>query len=211
MLKTTPFETHAEEYDAWYDKYPAVFKSEVEALRAALPVGDLHGIEVGLGTGRFSLALGIKEGIEPADAMRQIAISRGIDVINAQAERLPYKDLHFDFVLMATCISYFEELRPPFLEANRVLKHGGTFVVGFIDKSSIIGKYYEEKRQSSKFYRQAIFYTPDRVAEEIQKAGFGRIEYSQTLFKVLDDIKEFEPAQPGYGKGSFVVIKAVKK
>jgi ubiquinone/menaquinone biosynthesis C-methylase UbiE len=211
MLKTKPFETHAAEYDAWYDKYPFVFQSETEAFRAALPGGDIHGIEVGLGTGRFSAALGIKEGVEPAESMRQIALGRGVEAFNATAEQLPYKDLRFDFVLMASCISFFNELRPAFKEANRVLKRGGTLIVGFIDKNSIIGKAYEAKRQNSVFYKQAIFYTVNRVAEEIKYSGFNKLEFSQTLFKNLDDINEFEPAESGQGKGSFIVIKAIKK
>lgn len=211
MIKTEPFEKHAVEYDSWFDKYPAVFESEADALRAAFPIGDLHGIEVGLGTGRMALALGIKEGVEPADAMREMAIERGIEVINATAEHLPYKDLHFDFVLMSSCISYIEELHLAFREANRVLKRGGTFIVGFIAKDSIIGKYYEEKRQKSVFLKQADFYSVEKVSSELKEAGFHYLEFFQTLFKSLDEIKEVEPAQKGYDKGSFIVIKAIKR
>ncbi len=211
MLKTKPFEKHALEYDKWFEKYPYVFESEVAALRDALPYGDLHGIEVGLGTGRFSNALGIKEGVEPAEAMREIALSRGIDVFAASAEHLPYKDLRFDFVLMTSCINYFNKLNPAFREANRVLKPGGTLIVGCIDKFSTIGKLYEAKRPESIFYKQAIFYPVDKVAKEIHKEGFNKPEFTQTLFENLDKIKEFEPAKPGYGEGSFVIIKAIKK
>lgn len=211
MIKIHPFETHAAEYDAWFDNYTSVFVSEVEALRAALPGGDIHGIEVGLGTGRFSVALGIKEGVEPADALREIALERGIDVIKAPAERLPYKDLHFDFVLMASCISYMEDLHIAFREANRVLKHGGTLIVGFIAKGSVIGNFYESKRQKSVFYKQANFYSVEKVSSEIKLAGFHQLEFSQTLFSNLDDIKKFEPAEQGYDKGSFIIIRAIKK
>jgi len=63
MLKTEVFDKQAKEYDAWFDNYPFVFQSEVEALKALLPIGDSHGIEVGLGSGRFAKALGIKEGV----------------------------------------------------------------------------------------------------------------------------------------------------
>jgi len=211
MIKIEPFEKHAVEYDAWYDKYPAVFESEVEALQAALPEGDIHGIEVGLGTGRMALALGLKEGVEPADTMRKIARERGIEVINATAEHLPYKDLHFDFVLMSSCISYMEELYLAFQEANRVLKHGGTLVVGFVAKDSIIGKFYEAKRKKSLFYKQANFYSVEKVSVELINSGFHFLEFSQTLFKNLDEIKDVEPTLKGCDKGSFIVIKAIKK
>lgn len=211
MNKINPFETNVVEYEQWYDKYDAVFRSEAEALREALPVGDLHGIEVGLGTGRFSEALGIKEGIEPSIAMSKIALQKGIEVMRAKAEHLPYKDLHFDFVLMASCISYFDNLHLAFSEANRVLRHGGVLIVGVIDKNSVIGKSYEQKRQESVFYKRAVFYSIEKIAEELKRCGFNKLAFSQTLFGNLDDITEFQPAIPGYGKGSFVVIKAIKK
>lgn len=210
-IKTAPFEAHAAEYDQWFDNYPEVFASEIKILQDALPVGDIKGIEVGLGTGRFSKALGITDGVEPAEEMRKIALERGIEAQNAPAERLPYKDLQFDFVLMATCISYFNKLESAFKEANRVLKNGGSLIAGFIDKNSVIGKEYEAKRDKSPFYKQAIFYTPERVAEEIKNAGFISLEFTQTLFKKPEEIKKPEQVLSGYGKGSYVVIKALKK
>jgi len=32
----------------------------------------------------------------------------------------------------------------------------------------------------------------------------------QTLFKNLEETTEVEPSIPGYGKGSFVLVKAIK-
>lgn len=98
-----------------------------------------------------------------------------------------------------------------FKEASRVLKRGGCIIIGFIDKDSMIGAFYEKKRQDSKFYKQATFYTATKIEEELKATGFSNFEFSQTLFRNLDEIKEFEPAQAGHGKGSFVVIKAIKK
>ena len=205
-----PFETHTQEYENWFDEHPIIFKSEVEALREMLPQGDSHGIEIGLGTGRFSIALGIKEGVEPSFQMRKIAFERGIEVMDAVAEKLPYKDLHFDFVLMASCISYFFNMKKAFEEANRVLKKGGSLIIGFIEKESIIGKSYSENKSKSTFYKQANFYECKTIIKTLISCGFGQLKFIQTLFKPIDEITEFEPSQSGYGKGSFVVIKAIK-
>lgn len=210
-LKTSPFNTHTSQYLEWFEKHPYVFESEVKALREVIPFGESHGIEVGLGPGNFSVALGIKEGVEPSEEMRNIALDKGIEVFNAPAEKLPYKDLRFDFVLMASCIHYFNKLIPAFKEANRVLKPGGILIVGCIDKNSIIGKSYEAKKSENIFYKQALFYSIEKVAKDLKDAGFGKLEFSQTLFEELDKIKKFEPSKPGYGEGSYVVIKAVKK
>ncbi|MGE5106674.1 MAG: class I SAM-dependent methyltransferase [Sphingobacteriales bacterium] len=211
MIKTLPFNEHVAEYEEWFEKYPFVFQNEVEAIRDILPAGDnIYGIEVALGTGRFSKALGIKEGIEPSPNMRELALKKGIDVLMAEAENLPYKDMHFDFVLMVFCISYFDDLSAAFKEAKRVLKNGGALIVGFIDKDSAIGKYYEQRKPHSIFYKHANFYSVKRIISGFKQLGFKNLEFSQTLFHSLDDIKEFEPAKPGYGEGSFVLIKAIK-
>lgn len=206
-----PFEKHSAEYDAWFDKNQFAFKSEVEALREMLPPGESHGIEVGLGTGRFAVALGLKEGVEPSLAMRTMAAKRGIEVMDAVAENLPYKDIHFDFVLMASCIHYFSDLKKAFLEANRVLKKGGSLIVGVIDKDGALGRNYEEKKAESIFYKHATFYPMSRIISELKETGFNDLQFSQTLFKKLDEMEEMEAAKEGYGEGSFVVIKALKK
>jgi ubiquinone/menaquinone biosynthesis C-methylase UbiE len=206
------FDEHVTEYEAWFDEHPYVFKSEVEAIREMLPEGDkLRGIEVGLGTGRFSKALGIKEGVEPSVPMRTLAIQRGIEIMDGVAEELPYGDLKFDFVLMAFCISYFTKLRAPFKEAHRVLKNNGSLVVGFLDRESAIGREYESRKAESTFYKQAIFYSVEKVQKELRATGFSLSAISQTLFRPIEDINEIEQSKPGHGEGSFVVIKAHKR
>ena len=212
MKKHLPFDEHVAEYESWFDTYPSVFKSEVEALREMIPEGDnLTGIEVGLGTGRFSEALGIKEGVEPSVPMRELAIKRGIEIIDGVAEELPYGDLRFDFVLMAFCISYFDELLPAFKESFRVLKKDGCLVIGFLDKDSALGKQYEEHKSESIFYKQANFHSVDKVLHALKEAGFRYFNIAQTLFRPLNQINEVEFAKPGYGEGSFIVIRANKK
>lgn len=130
--------------------------------------------------------------------------------MQAEAEHLPYKDMRFDFVSMAFCISYFEDLSVALTEAKRVLKNGGSLIIGFIDKNSIIGKSYEQRRSNSVFYKQAKFYSVKRIISELHKLGLRNLQFSQTLFHDLNGIKKFEPAKPGYGEGSFVLIKTVK-
>ena len=211
MLQTLPFNDHVAEYEEWYKKYPFVFRSEVAAIKEFLPVGEnIRGIEVGLGTGRFSKVLGIREGIEPAENMRALAINKGISVLNAVAEHLPYKSLQFDFVLMNFCISYFEDVPESLKEAHRVLKRGGCLIIGFIDKDSAIGQDYEQRKGESLFYKSANLYRVSRVEREVKAAGFKKLEFLQTLFEDLDSVKTIEKPMPGYGKGSYVLIKAIK-
>lgn len=209
MLKTIPFEIHTEEYEEWFEKYKYAYESEIAAIQEQLPALGL-GIEIGVGTGRYAVPLGIKEGIEPSDKLRSIATQRGIEVMNAYAEKLPYKDMRFDFVLMVFCISYFDDINAAMKEAYRVLKRNGSLVIGFIDKNSLIGKQYEQRKSKSIFYKYVVFFPVDKVISVLKNAGFKDLTFNQTLFHDLDKIKEIEQAKEGYGEGSFVVIKAIK-
>jgi ubiquinone/menaquinone biosynthesis C-methylase UbiE len=212
MLQTNPFEKFVAEYEDWYDKYPEVYQSELAAIKQQLHKlpNDIQGIEVGLGTGRFAAPLGIKEGIEPEPEMARLAIKRGVEIMHGRAERLPYRDLHFDFVLFVT-ISHFNNVRAALKEAYRVLKSGGSIVMAFLDKDRDIAKSYEAKRIESRFYKSATFYTVEQVIRYLELAGFRNPEFVQTLFGELDEIDEMQSPKEGYGEGSFVVVKASKK
>ncbi len=208
----TPFREHADRYEQWFNKHESVFESELLAIReqmAKLPE-NISGAEIGLGTGRFASRLGIVEGIEPVEAMRQKAIRRGIETMDAFAERLPYHDLHFDFLLFVT-ICYLEDAKTAFREAFRALKDGGTILVGFIDRDRPVGQEYIARKPESIFYRHARFYPAAQVEKMLKEAGFRDFEYVQTLFGKLDQIKEPQPPKEGYGDGGFVVVKATKK
>lgn len=212
MEQTNVFNKNVEEYEAWYEEYPEVYKSEVLAIQdqlLKLPK-NIRGIEVGLGTGRFSEPLGIKEGVEPSENMAAVARERGIEVVKGIAENLPIRDLYFDFVLFVT-ICHLDNLKQAFKQAHRILKPGGSIVIGFIDKDQKIAKSYEEKRERSTFFKNAIFYTVAYVTDLLKEIGFKNFEYNQTLFDKLEDIKEVQFPKKGFGEGSFVVIKADKK
>lgn len=211
MLQTLPFNENVADYEAWFDQYPFVFLSEVMAIKEFLPKEEnIKGVEVGTGTGRFADALGIMEAVEPADNMRRRAIERGINARDAEAAHLPYHDLSFDFVLMAFSISYFDSIHEAFKEAHRVLKHNGCLIAGFLDKDSSIGREYEAQKKQSVFYKQATFYGPLKVVKELKWAGFKNFSFCQTLFNKLEEVRELQLPKPGYGEGSFVVVKALK-
>lgn len=212
MQQVEVFSKNIEAYEAWYKKYPEVYESELAAIKehfSQLPE-NLRGIEIGLGTGKFSKPLGIKEGIEPSKEMAEVAVKRGIEVVNAFAENLPYADIQFDFVLYVT-ICHLNSFRKSLKQSYRVLKPGGSLIVGFLDKNQSAAKLYEEKRKQSTFYRNARFYSTRNVVKLINESGFKDPVINQTLFGKLDEIDRIQIPRPGYGEGSFVVIKATKK
>lgn len=102
-----------------------------------------RGLGVGVGTGRFSAPLGVSVGVDPSGAMIKVARERGVLVVRGVAERLPFGDEKFDLVLMVTVVFLLEDRATAFREAGRVLKPGGSIVVGFIDRDSPIGRRYQ--------------------------------------------------------------------
>lgn len=210
MIKLSPFDEYIEAYERWFDEHPVLFESEIAAIREQfkrLPE-NIRGIQVGIGTGIYATELGLKEGVEPSEDMRKIAISKGLDVLDGKAEFLPYRDYQFDFVLFVT-ICHFKDIDKALREAFRVLKPDGSLIIGFIEKNRLIGQQYEAKRSTSRFYKQARFYSVEEVIMLLQKNRFKNLSFVQTLSKGLDT-DEVEYPIDGFDKGSFIVVKASK-
>ncbi|MBC8389645.1 MAG: class I SAM-dependent methyltransferase [Actinobacteria bacterium] len=209
MPKIRPFEKYTDQYENWFEKNRYVYQSEINAIRVILP-DFKNGIEIGVGSGRFAKPLGIKFGVEPSYEMRKIAQSRGIEVVDSVAEKLPFKDCIFDLALMVTTLCFLDDERKAFIEIYRILKPGGYFINGFVDKNSRVGRIYQKNKKKSVFYREAIFFTTEEVVKLLEKTGFKDFEFRQTVFSTLDKINQVEKIKEGYGEGSFVVIKAQK-
>ena len=201
------FEEAAIEYDEWFETHEWVYKSEVEAIKNLIPETG-EGIEIGVGTGRFSVPFGIKVGVEPAKAMAEIARKRGIHVYEAKAENLPFHANSFDFALMVTTLCFLEDTFHALKGIKRILKPTGKIVIGMLDEDSPPGKLCEEKRKKSKFYKDARFYSVNQVLDWLKKLKFNNLQTVQTIFKNPDKIQSLEPIEEGFGKGLFVVISA---
>ena len=207
MARTEPFDKYLDEYEQWFKENHYVYESEVEAVRRFIPYNK-KGIEIGIGTGRFAVPLNIKEGVEPSVAMRDYSLRLGLTVYNGVAEKLPLEDKSYDFALMVTTICFIDNARKAFREVSRILKPGGCFIIGFVDKNSLLGKNYEEMKKQNKFYRYATFYSTDEVKELLVRDRFKNIEIIQTVFGDLSEIHNLQLFKEGYGEGGFVVIKA---
>jgi len=170
MAKVEPFERFTQRYEEWFEKHRLAYLSELRAVDMLLPENRERCVEIGVGTGRFAVPLGIKYGVEPSKKMAEIARKRGI----------------------------------------RVLKKEGYIVIGFIDRKSPLGKYYQSIKDKNPFYREARFISTDELVEIMKKISFRDFRFVQTVFHRLDEIKEIEPVKEGYGEGSFVVVRARK-
>ena len=209
MPGVNSFNENVERYEAWFLENPLAYVSELRAIQELLPQGS--GLEIGVGTGRFAAPLGVKTGIEPSRPMMELARKKGIEVVPGVAEHLPFGDSVFDLCLMVTTVCFLDDMALAFSEAHRVLKPGGAFLIGFVDRESRLGKEYLSRKDQSPFYKDATFYSVSEISAAMTKAGFADLAFRQTLFRRLDELDEVETVKDGHGEGSFVVVRGRKR
>ncbi|HMA67680.1 MAG TPA: class I SAM-dependent methyltransferase [Desulfosalsimonadaceae bacterium] len=206
LPKITPFERCSDAYDDWFRKNADAYAAELALIRGFLPLEAAYGMEVGAGSGKFAGPLGIRIGVEPSGEMAKKAVKQGVQVVRGVAENLPFADSAFDFVLMVTTICFVDNVFQSFSEARRVLKKGGRLIVGFVDRESELGRQYEAKREKSRFYREARFFSAREVLQCFNSSGFSIRKIAQTLIpgSHLNDMRQ------GYGQGAFVGVSGEK-
>ncbi len=206
MPKTAAFETYADAYDGWFEDHRPIYEAELQAIGQLMPTTAVEAMEVGVGSGKFALPLGIRVGVEPSEKMAARARSQGIDVHAGVAEALPFADECFDLVLMVTTVCFVDDVSTSFSECARVLRPGGSLIVGFVDKASDLGQRYLQKQSESRFYGEATFFTTGEIAAYLLETGFLIAETRQAL--IPDEPPEL--ILEGSGRGGFIAIKAIK-
>lgn len=206
--RTEPFERHTDRYEAWFENFEHAYASEVDALES-LRRESGRAMEIGVGTGRFAEPLDVSYGIDPARDMLGPAADRGIHVVQGVAEAVPFADDTFDLVLVVTTICFVDSVDTMFAEAGRLLRPGGSILLGYIDKESRVGKHYQEIKDENPFYRPATFHSTEGVLNALDAAGFDDVEIRQTIFQMPDEMTEPDTVREGHGDGSFVALRAI--
>lgn len=174
------FEERARDYDMWFDEHNRVYQAQLRILRGAVPDFRL-GLEVGVGSGRFAVPLGVQYGIDPSQNLVRMAKQRGMEVALGEAEHLPYRTGSFDIVLMMTVICFLDDIPGAFHEAYRVLASDGTLVAGFIEADGEIFQKYQHEQVKGRFLRFATFRTMDEISGFFRLAGFEEISVLQRV------------------------------
>jgi ubiquinone/menaquinone biosynthesis C-methylase UbiE len=155
-----------------------------------------HVLDVGCGTGEYvrrANELGFcASGIEPADAMRKVAIEKNPNttVVNGMATALPFPDKAFDLVI---CIEVLRYLQPvdnklALREMHRVLAPGGTLFLTSVNRYALDGfySYYRVRRlfagRVSAELPHCEFTTPSAIDREVRAAGFSAAQHHGVLF-----------------------------
>ena len=207
--KVEYYDQNWREYDEWYDRHPAIYKSELNVLKKTIPSGA--GLEIGVGTGRFASPLSVEFGLDPSFNMLKLAEQRGVTVIRGVGENLPFKNESFNFTLIVLTIWLVDNPLRVLKEAARVLKKRGALILGLLDRESSWGKFYERKAAKSLFYKCPHFFSPKEILQIFRDISMEFKAAFQTLLQPPPDIKYEEEPMRGYGQGGFVVLKAIKK
>lgn len=229
------FDKYASEYDAWFIENENVLECEVRLVAACLEPGKQI-LSIGCGSGLFEKILKdkyqitIQKGIEPAAAMADIAMKRGMDVTVGTAEDTDYGENCYDIVLFNGCPCYMNDLGLALKKAHAALRPGGKVVVIDVPKESAYGLIYNlalavgtwehpllEGVQPLMPYpielvKQASWRTTAEKTNLLKAVGFKNLTFKQTLTAdpcyshlILEDPTD------GYERGAYVAICGIKE
>ncbi len=153
-----------------------------------------HVLEIGFGPGRLIHAMaktvseGVIEGIdfsrvmhEEASAFNQESIASGkVQLHSGNCESLPFLDQTFHKLCSANTLYFWKDPLPYFQEMYRVLKPGGSLVIGFRD---------DEQMKPLRLDRTVFnTYTQDEVKNLLSRVGFQEIDIKSKIGKPFDSL-----------------------
>lgn len=144
-------------------------------------------LDIGAGAGKFSLPAAEKNAtVVSIDIVsnylkRVKLLNKSVNVIQADARKIPLKDETFDAAFMIEVLDYIPELNTVLGECHRTLKLNAPFVFSFGNKSSLKQKLRERRGKSYMhsygMVMQRLFKTGFKVK---RKMGFGWLPFGRT-------------------------------
>lgn len=228
------FDRYASLYDAWFIENRNVLYSEVNLVAKTLQdAGRI--LSVGCGSGLFEhimrteRGIDVRHGIEPSQAMADIARKRGMQVQVCTAEDYEFEKDAFDTVLFNGTPSYIAGLAPVVKRVYDALPAGGRIILVDVPKESSYGLLYNLAMTLStwdhpllqgchpknpypiQLVKAANWRTTAEKIKMLEDAGFKDLQFAQTLTAnaLYSDNAEEQPID-GYDKGDYVAITAFK-
>ena len=213
-LQGNIFNILTEKYDAWYDSEEGkpLYESELLCLKPLIDVSFSPILEVGVGTGRFAKCFPGTIGVDPAFNALKLAQQRGIQVVQAIGEMLPFKNVTFRCVLLMVTLCFVQNPLDVLKEAKRVLKRNGSIIIGLVPKDSPWGIFYEtKKKQGHPFYSHARFYSRKDLEKMLHKCEMKILKIRSTLLQRPQENPHVEtPIDGFFEEAGFICIKAKK-
>jgi len=207
------FNELADQYDAWFDEQgKIIFDIEVCALKSILTDLPKPWLEIGVGSGRFAQALGIRHGVDPSIRLLEKARRRGINALLGSGEKSLFDEGTFGTVFLIVTLCFLDSPIEVLKEANRILIPDGKIVLGLVLSESPWGKLYQQKKEEGHdFYRYATFYQCNEVVKLLVQAGFMTEKIVSTLFQKPGEVHLMENPKEGYSPNAgFTIIVGAK-
>jgi ubiquinone/menaquinone biosynthesis C-methylase UbiE len=205
------FDILTEKYDAWYDSAEGrpLYESELKCLRPLVEDSPEPILEIGVGTGRFAMHFPGVTGIDPSLNALKMAEKRGVKTVHGYGENLPFEDETFGCILIIVTLCFVENPLDVLREAKRVLRKGGSIIIGLVPKDSPWGAFYEEmKRAGHPFYSNARFYAFKEIENMLQAGGLKISRIRSTLLQSPDDSRRIEePVEGNISGAGFLCIE----
>ena len=179
ISKETKKEDVLKSYENYQDTQPKGFEpfhaSTVEPMYCEIPQGSKV-LDVGCNSGEFLKLLQEKGcdavGVDISEPLLEIAKGKGLNVIKADAETLPFPDQSFDVVILREVLVHLHDPVKALKEIKRVLKPSG-FLLGSAPHANLEKMVWEEKAMHHRYYDE------DRLMAQLNEV------FEKTHLKVL--------------------------
>lgn len=171
LLRANPFDTPeaAREYQRWWGSPlgEVVFHAELATLLDLLPSQPARGLDLGCGTGNFTVAVARSGyqmiGVDASQAMLEVArkeawnLQPPIAWVHAEMEALPFETSEFDFVFQLASLEFARNPGAALREVARVLRREGQYILGLVSHQSLFGLLKPSRRRKIPEIDLAIF------------------------------------------------------
>jgi SAM-dependent methyltransferase len=163
-----------ENYREYPDTQPQGFEpfhaSTVEPMFCEIPEGS-RVLDVGCNSGEFLKLLRDGKrcdsvGVDVSDSVLEIAKGKGLNVMKADAENLPFPDASFDVVILREVLVHLLDPVKALREIARVLKPSG-FLLGSAPHANLERMVWDDKRLHHRYYdEKTVLADLDQVFEK---------------------------------------------
>jgi len=183
----------AASYDAWFDTPVGARADQLEwdlIRRLARPQSGERALDVGCGTGQFSLRLGQLglrvDALDASPDMLSVARPKSTAIAwrEGSAEVLPYDAGTFDLVLSVTALEFMVDQARALREMMRVVRPGGRLVVATLNADSTWGRFYRQQatENDNDLFARTRFYTPETLLAALGDLNPKSVRWSSSVF-----------------------------
>jgi ubiquinone/menaquinone biosynthesis C-methylase UbiE len=197
----------ANEYDNYYQRDGGKIIDRIEKEIFAVHLNHTqkgHLLELGCGTGHWTKFFSEQgfhvTAIDNSAAMLRIAKKKNIpDILfrKADASWLPFPDESFSTIVSITMLEFVDDVHQVIHEIYRILKPGGTLVLGCLNALSELGK----NSHNDPVFSHGHFFTPHEIEQLLSRFGKPIITggiYLSSGFEILDGTEKQQTVQPAF-------------